>query len=206
MPQSLIPQSSARTPRPGYLVACLVLASMLGLGGLTNGCGTIQFYRQATHAGLTSDSKMDPELRAWVEHVHQARNEGLVTYAGRIVPLATANALLSFLLIVASATALAGRPRANSLALQATAANLAYTVIDFVLERPLRTVIIEAATRAPPGIPALAERLPSAMGWWWMYRGLFVLQLAALAAIIYGLTRPRVAAIYGADDDPEQDG
>jgi hypothetical protein len=205
MPQSLIPRTSARTPRPGYLVASLVLASMLGLGGLTNGCGTIQFYRQSTHPGLPVDSKMDPELRSWVEYVHQARNEGLVSYTHRIVPLATANALLSFLLVVACAVALAGRPRAHSLALQATFANLAYTIVDFVLERPLRGLIIDAATRAPPGAAALADRLPTALGWWWMYRGLFGAQLLALALVAWVLTRPKVVALYGQDDESDQD-
>lgn len=206
MPNSLFPSSSPRVRRPGYLVAALVLASMLGLGGLTNGCGTIQFYRQSTHPALPSDSKMDPELRAWVEFVHHARNDGLVTLTKRIVPLAVANALLSFVLIVASAAALAGRRRASALALQATLANIAYAIIDFVLERPLRAIVIDAATRVPPGVALMADRIPSASAWWWMYRVMLAAQLIALAAIAVALTRPGAVAFFGQGEDEEQDG
>jgi hypothetical protein len=144
-------------------------------------------------------------LRAWVELVHQARNEALVAWSKRIVPLAIANTMLSLLLVLASATALAGRPRADVLALQAMFANIAYTIVDFILERPLRAAVIDAAMRAPPGMASMAERLPSAAGWWWMYRLMFAAQLLALAVIVFALTRPRAAAFFGQPDNLDED-
>lgn len=206
MPQSLHPSSSsARVSRPAYLVAALMLASMLGLGGMTNGCGTLQFYKQHTLPALPTDSRMDPELRTWVEAVHEARNEALVSLSGRLVPLATANMLLSFLLIVAAASAMAGRPRAHSLALQAIFANLAFAVVAYVLEHPLRGAIIDAATRAPPDTVNLSERLPTEWGWVWAYRSMLGMQLLALALIAYALTRPRVMAFFKREPELEQD-
>ena len=68
----------------------------------------------------------------------------------------------------------------------------------------IAVVVEDAENEGATESDAEADRLPSAMGWWWMYRGLFGLQVVALAAIIYGLTRPRVVALYSTDEEPDQ--
>jgi hypothetical protein len=191
--------------RPAYLLIALVTASVLGLGGLTSGCRMIEFYRQTIHPGLPADTKMDPELRVRVEAMHSAWVEALQQHTVRMVPLATANVLLSLLLIVASASALSGRARAHLLALQAVSANAAYAVAAFVLERPLRATMIDAMMRAPPVVGAPLDDAVGAAAGWWFYRAAFCLQLVAFGMIAIALTRPRVLALYREHADAEQD-
>jgi len=203
MSSSLPPNAPRRLARPGYLVAALVVASMMGMGGLTNGCHVLQFYRQSTHPSPAADSRMSSEIAARVEMVHQARVHALTTYSSRMIPLAAANAILSMLLIIAAAGALGGRPKSHALALQAVAANLAWTVVDYVLEHPLRGIIIDAASRHPPGFAPGPEPPPASIGWWF-FRGILVVQVLAFGLIAIALTRPRVTAFYG-DQQPEEE-
>ena len=205
MPQSLAPRPSARLARPAYLLFALVTASVLGVGGLSSGCSIIEFYRQTIHPGVSAQTKMDPELHVRVEAMHSAWVQALQQHSSRMIPLAAANVLLSLLLIVASASALSGRARAHLLALQAVAANTAYGVVAFVLERPLRATMIDAMMRAPPVISGpLDEGAAAAVGWW-MYRVTFCLQLVAFGMIAVALTRARVLELYRAQSDADQD-
>jgi len=193
MSNSLTPNPTGRGVRPGYLVAALVIASMMGLGGLTNGCHILQFYRQDTHPSPAADSRMTPDLAARVEMVHQARVQALNANARRMIPLAAANTILSLLLIAASSGALAGRARSHWLALQAVTANFAFPIVDSVLERPLRSVLIDAASRPPPGFAPGPDTPPASMGWGF-FRSVLAVQLVPLALIALALTRPRVLA------------
>jgi hypothetical protein len=183
-------------------VAALVAAWILGVGGVTNGCGMLQFYRQSTHPAVPADARMSPELRAKLDAVQKARVEALGAHSGRMVPLAAADVLLSSLLIVACARALAARPGAHALALQALGANAAFAVVDFVLSRPVRWLVIDAAMRPTPGAGS-ADLPPTSLGWWF-YRVVLAVQLVVFGLAAFALTRPRVMAAFGDSDSEEE--
>ena len=204
MPDEQASQKPARPGRPAYLIIALVVAWMLGVGGVMGGCQTLQFYRQTTHPSLDLDNHVSQDLRAHVEAQHTARIEALNAHQNRMIPLAAANVLLSGLLIVACARALSGRPTAHHLAMQAIGANIAYAVADFLVSAPVRWAVIQAGALHPPAtIPPIAAAQVAVM-YTWFFRLLLLAQILLLALAAIALTRPRVLAWYRSDE-PEED-
>jgi hypothetical protein len=187
-------------------VAVLVIAWMLGVGGVMNGCGNLQFFRQTTQPVLEVDASVDPVLRTYLESVHTSRIEALNAHHGRMIPLAAADALLSGLLIVACARALSGRPRAHHLALQAIAANILYAIADFVVSAPVREAILRAASLPPPDVGASLDQASLALAYSWGFRLILLAHLFALGAAAFALTRPRVLTFYRADPTVDDTG
>lgn len=205
MPDDQEPKSSPKAARPLYLVAALIVVWSLGVGGVMSGCGTLQFYRETTHASLELDSKMDPMLRRSVEAQHEARVEALNANAGRTVPLAAADVLLSGLLIVACARALSGRPRSHVLALQAIFANIAYAVADYFVAAPVRDAIVAAGVAHPPSLmPELGPGQLEAI-YAWMFRFVLVAHVAILGLAVFALTRPRVLSLFQQPEPEEEE-
>lgn len=204
MADEQVPQKPAKPGRPAYLIIALVVAWMLGVGGVMGGCQTLQFYRQTTHPSLDLDNHISQDLRAHVEAQHIARIEALNAHQTRMIPLAAANVLLSGLLIVACARALSGRPTAHNLAMQAIGANIAYAVVDYLVSAPVRYAVIQAGALHPPvTIPPIPGAQIAAM-YSWFFRLLLVAQILLLALGAFALTRPRVLAWYRSDE-PEED-
>lgn len=160
------------------------------------GCGVLRFYQDPSSVEVhrSSDQGFDQyfadQQRAFEQH------------HSRMIPLAAANVLLSALLIVACARALASKPNAHNLAIQAVAANILYALVDYVVSAPIRdAVIASAASRAPPGDIALDPSQFAAVGAW-VGRLLSVAHVTALGLVAYALTRPRVIALFQPDDEP----
>ncbi len=199
------PLQPARPGRPAYLMVALVIAWMLGVGGVMGGCQTLQFYRQTTHPSLDLDNHISQDLRAHVEAQHTARIEALNANQNRMIPLGAANVLLSGLLIVACARALSGRPAAHHLALQAIGANIAYAIVDFVVSAPVRYAVIQAGAQHPPAtVPPIPGAQIAAL-YAWFFRLLLLAQLLLLSLAAFALTRPSVLAWYRSGK-PERDG
>jgi hypothetical protein len=202
--------TAPKLSRPTYLVLALLLAWVLGVGGLVNGYSTLQYYRETTHSTPQLEAVKAPEsMRKYLEAQRQlfeaqekARTAVLDQYHDRMVPLAAANLVLSGLLIVACARALSGRARAHHLALQAVFANMGYAVVEFVANGPLRQAMAEATRQnALPNLDA--DQL--AMATTWVYRFGLALQLLALALVALALTRPRVLAVYQPPASPNDE-
>jgi hypothetical protein len=184
--------------RPGYLILALIASWMIGLGGMTNGCQTLNFYRQATQPTLVFDGKLAAEIK-------KARIDALNTQHARMVPLAAANLLLSGLLIFACWRALSGRRGAHALTIQAVVANAAFSVADFVVSRPVRALIIDSVSAHAPETMQQLSPPQLANAFWWSQRIMLAGNLLVFALIGYALTRPRVIEIFSQpEDDPEE--
>lgn len=195
-----------RPSRPVYLVIALIVAWTFGIGGVMSGCGLLQFYREPT---TTATEIHEPEQEGLAGYLaqqqqasHDARARALNEHHGRMVPLAAANVLLSALLIIACARALAGKRKANHLALQATIANLLYAVVEFLLSAPVREAVVRATATGPP--PEAAGQLDPAQlaaAVAWSFRLITGFQVVTLGLIAYALTRPRVVAFFQPEED-----
>lgn len=194
--------------RPVYLVVALVAAWTLGIGGVMSGCGLLQFYRepnQKAEIHEPSQEGLGAYLAEQQKASQEARDKALNENQDRMVPLAVANVLLSALLILACARALAAKPRAHHLALQAIAANILYAVADYFVSAPVREAVIRAAATGPAPSPESQldpTQLAAAVAW--SFRLVAAAQLLVLGLVAYALTRPRVVAFFQPDDeDPE---
>lgn len=195
--------------RPIYLVIALIVAWIIGMGGLMGGCNVVQFYQNPTdqtmhvHAPEGSD-----DLARYFAQQHQvtkqASDKAMLQYQNRMLPLGIANALLSGLLIVASARALGGRYGSLALVFQAVIANGVYTVVDYFLSRPVRDATIAAAVAEPMSFAKEESWDPSALGaaMGWTVHALFIAQLIALGLIAYALTRPAVIKYFQSIQPP----
>jgi len=185
--------------RPAYLLIALIVAWMFGLAGMFNGCQTLSFYRQSTQPTLLIDSK-----QKLATEIKKARIDALNAHHARMIPIAAANLLLSALLIVACWRALSGRRGAHSLAIQAVAANGAFSLADFVVTRPVRAAIIDAVSMQPEAMQNLSQH-QFILAFWWSHRMVLAGNLMVFVLIGYALTRPRVIELFSQpDDDPEE--
>jgi len=205
MSDDLDPKPRPKLSRPAYLVVSLIVVWCLGVGGVMNGCDTLQFYRQTTHPNPELDSKMDPMLRSSMEAQHEARVEARNANHRRMIPLAAADVLLSGLLIVACARALSGRPRSHLLALQAIFANILYAIVDFFVAAPIREAIITAGVAHPPSpMPGITpDQLAGVYAW--VFRFLLVVHVAVLGLAAFALTRPRVLSLFQQPEPEEEE-
>ena len=205
MQAPLQPSIPPKRSRPLYLVVALVVGWTIGIGGVMSGCGLLQFYREPTQK-VEVHEPTDEGLGAYLAEQQKASQEAsakaLNESHGRMVPLAVANMLLSGLLILACARALAAKPKAHLLALQAVAANILYTVVDYFISAPVREAVIRAAASGPSPTPDTQldpNQLASAVAW--SFRFIASAQLIVLGLIAYALTRPRVVAFFQPDDE-----
>lgn len=208
------PPSAVPIPkRPTYLVVALLVAWLIGVGGMMGGCGLVQFYQNPTSSAVQVHEPQ--ETNDWSQYLAKQRmvtkhasDEALVKYQTRMLPLGIANALLSAVLIIAVARAFAGRVGSRPLVLQAVIANAVYAIVDYVLSAPVRQTMIDAAVAVPMTVPMTElttdpkavsinpAQLGSAMSW--TVQLFFVLQLCVWVSIAFALTRPRVHAYYRA--------
>ena len=185
-----------RVPRPRRLVLAGVLCIIVGWGGVLGGYRELSFYG--------TDAIDDPPLVAGVDASRQeavqvfARIERKAREQARRtqLPLATANLLLSGLLVFAATRAFGQRPDSRSLALQAVAANAALSGLAYVVSRDLRGQLVPAmadALRAgivpPAGVTeaSIQQALVSLV--WAGVRGQLVTVLVVYALAFWGLQR-----------------
>src|SRR5687767_2461782 len=113
--------------RPWYLVAAMALTWFIGFFGFWSGCTSIEVLRSgsvpepAVVAQATPGSGDDAVAKMVTEVREAARVRAMIELYDRTFPLSVARMLLGGLLLVTSAMAMAGRPGARSLALQALA-------------------------------------------------------------------------------------
>lgn len=199
--QSQSPTPNDKRPsRPLYLVVALILGWTFGIGGVMSGCGMLRFY-QEPEASLEVHEPSAEGFDAYFAQQQKAAKEAsakaLNENDGRMVPLAAANVLLSALLIVACARALAGKPNAHHLALQAVVANILYAIADYFVSAPIRDAVISAAAIRPAApVPQQLDPGQLALAVAWSFRLLTAAHILALGLIAFTLTRPKVLAFF----------
>jgi uncharacterized membrane protein (GlpM family) len=208
-PQPSVPPT--RPSRPVYLVVALIVGWTFGIGGVMGGCGLLRFYQEpdtAVEVHEPANDGFDAYFAQQQKAAKEASAKALNENSGRMVPLASANVLLSALLIVACARALAAKRNAHNLAIQAVAANIVYAIADYIVSSPIREAVIAAASVRPA--PADMQQLDPnqlALAVTWSFRLLSAGHVVTLGLIAYALTRPRVVAFFRPDDnEPTSEG
>ena len=195
-----------RSLRPWYLVAAMVLTWFLGVHGMTSGCSTLRYLHEGSVVDMTTatqSAKNDDDPRRVIFVIHEvARLTAMNEMRQLTFPITIAKLLLAGLLVVASGLAMAGRPGARSLALQALFANVALAVISYLLMRDVRagwieTVAREGATLSPLD-PAHAQLVDRRFLWWLERTRFAVFDLMALALAAFALTRQRTKIFFEA--------
>lgn len=197
--------SSLRALRPWYLVAAMALTWFIGVRGVASGFSGISFLRAGSVpdvAAVRTEAGEDPNqvVMAVIIATHQ---RAMAEAKEVTFPLSAAKLLLSGLLVVASGFAMAGRPGARKLALQALAANAVLAVLDYSLTRGIRSAWIEAAATTSATLPGFLPEhrvlWASRAFWWWSARLVFVIfELGSLAVAAFALLRERTRVYFQA--------
>ena len=156
MESSPPPPNPVRKLRPWYLVAAMVLTWVIGVQGLATGFAQISYLRSGSvlTAQTLAPQVDQAEPMQYVAVAGEAARLRAMADERRITfPLSVARLLLSGLLVVGSGLAMAGRPNARSLALQALLANVALALLEYTLTRPVRGAWIEAVVAAWAAVP-----------------------------------------------------
>ncbi|PIE06194.1 MAG: hypothetical protein CSA75_00790 [Sorangium cellulosum] len=198
------PKSVPKPKRPLFLTIALIVGWTFGIGGVMNGCGILRFY-QEPNAEVQVAPPAEEGLGAYFAEQQRASEkataDALSANQARMVPLAVANALLSALLIFACARALAAKPGAHILALQAVAANILYAVADFILYSPVREAVVDSMIlRPPPGQVENFDPKQLALAATWSFRMFAVAHVITLGFIAYALSRPAVITFFQSDN------
>jgi len=205
-PPSISPAgASPRSLRPWYLVAAMVMTWFIGVQSMNAGCDTVRQVRNGAvievAAATEAARKEDP--RQLILTVHDAaRAKAAIEMRQVTFPLGVAKLLLAGLLVIASGLAMAGRPGARSLALQALVANVALSVVAYALTRDMRAQWIDAVARAGAALPQVEETearlLDPHVLWWFERTRLVVLDIGAMLLAAIALTSRRSASFFAA--------
>lgn len=197
------PPSRIQSLRPLYLVVTMILTWFIGIQGMTSGLSTIAFLREGTltdFSGIMPDGSAEP--MQYLVTIYQAAQQVAVAEARHIMfPLGAAQLLLSGLLVIASGLAMAGRPGARSVTLQAIAANTLLVIAAYALTTGVRGASIDAVVQAAGSLQLGESEAPfrTPQFWWWVERTRFViLQIGTLALAAFAMTRPRAKVYFKA--------
>jgi hypothetical protein len=205
-PPSISPAgASPRSLRPWYLVAAMVMTWFLGVQSMSAGCTTLRQVRDGgaveVAAATEAAQKDDPHQLILIVY-DAARTKAAIEMRQITFPLGVAKLLLAGLLVIASGLAMAGRPGARSLALQALVANVALSIVAYVLTRDVRAHWIDAVARAGATLPQVepreAQLLDPRFIWWLERTRLVVLDIGAMLLAAIALTSRRSASFFAA--------
>lgn len=139
-------ETERRGLRPWFLVASLILTWLVGMQGMTAGCHWVSFLRGGsvpdTSVAVEEARNAPNETRQFQILSDNAEAQAIAETRERAFPLAVAGILLSGLLVVGSALALAGRPGSPRLLIQALVANATLAVVGFALSSHMRSLYV----------------------------------------------------------------
>jgi hypothetical protein len=182
----------------------MILIWLVGVVGVNTGC----------QGALIINSGSVPDDQAILESIkgrtdHAAGNEytnavitrALIEHRDRTLPLSVGQALLSLLLVSASAMILSGRPGARTFALQVFGANAVFYVVDYVLTQDFRDQWVRA--RAQLDDAAVLGLAPVSL-YVWVNRVGLAFHLMVSAGGILTLFSKRTLAYLDASERAEQ--
>lgn len=208
------PEAPERPRAPAGLLVAMLVCFVMAVGGSMGGCRDLRFYSagQVDEPALVAgvDPREQEALTAFARADREARN-----HARRYrLPLATANLLLSSLLLFGAARAFGGRPGVRGLVSQAIGANAALAVVDYVLNRDFRGELIPAMVtllmklnKQPSELPEAEQIQAITAGVWTMTRLQLFASLAAYAVALLALSTDRAKAyLVDREEDEDDDG
>jgi hypothetical protein len=194
----------ARSLRPWFLVAAMLLVWLVGVQGVSVGCQSTMTMR----SGVVVDEKTaidearvdgDPSRLGYV--MQAARLRAMVEHRSTQFPLGVGRLVLSLVLVASAATALSGRPGSRAFTMQAIAVNAAFGVLDYVLSQPVRATAIDAVVRVANELFQEVEHAPfrSASFWFWIERVRVAMIEVGVAGVgLAALASPKTAAFFEA--------
>lgn len=194
----------ARSLRPWFLVAAMLLVWLVGVQGVSMGCQSTMAMR----SGVVVDEQTaldearvdgDPSRLGYV--MQAARLRAMVEHRSVSFPLGVGRLVLSLVLVGAAATALSGRPGARNFAMQAIAVNAAFGAVDYVLSEPVRAAAIDAVVRVAGDLFREEEHAPfrSPSFWFWIERiRVAMIELGVAVVGFAALASPKTAAFFEA--------
>jgi hypothetical protein len=186
------PHSQKLGLRPRYLVGAMIVTWFVGVQGLMMGLHVASYLRHGNPAVVEATTHTPREA------ADVARLRTLGDMPDVAFPLATAQILLSGLLVVSSGLAMGGRRGARALALQAICAHVAFAAVDYALTRNVRAAGFDAYARAALDLSGGIKDPFVAWGWW-RERVAYVLFHGVTMAIgVFALTRERTKAFFAA--------
>jgi hypothetical protein len=198
-----------RKLRPWFLVAALVLAWFVGAHGAATGCATVAILREGVipdRTALEGDAAVtDPHGAVRLAH-EAALLRAIAARRDLTFPLGVARLILSTVLVVGCAMAMAGRPGARSFALQAIFAYALFAGVDFALSRPVRAdwipevaaAAVDIARRTETPAPSIFDFRDISV-WYWMERIRFgLLEIGSMGLACAALLAPRSRAYFAA--------
>lgn len=204
-PPSFSAGANPRSLRPWYLVAAMVMTWFLGVQGMGAGCTMLSQVREGdlVEVATATEAAQRENPRQLILVVYEAaKTKAAIEMRHVTFPLNVAKLLLASLLVVASGLAMAGRPGARSLAMQALLANVALSILAYVLTREMRGQWIEAVARAGATLPEVepreAEWLQPGRLWWLERFRLVVIEVGAMLLAAVALTSRRSATYFAA--------
>lgn len=137
--------------RPWFLIGTLAFLWFTGMFGTMAGCGTVSFLREGS---IPSEPAIQEVVHAndLNRIARTAELRSVAELKSRTFPLGVGKLLLSGLLVVASAGAIAGRRGARPLLVQAIVANLLFVGLEWALLPELRAHQAQALNAASPHI------------------------------------------------------
>lgn len=194
------------------LVVAMMLAVMMGMAGVAQGCATIQVFR----AGSLPERPLPAGADVAAEEANRAleRAELSIRLDARrtLLPLAIANLLLSALLFGAAWRVLGLRPGARSLATQALAANALFAIVEYSLTRDVRGKVAMAFADHFPRAGLKGAALSDAEVWsaldataWLLFRAKLVLVLLGYAVGYSALQSPAAVAMVPPAEDRDDE-
>ncbi len=206
---SRLPSAGDRPRPPWYLLAAMVMTWFIGMYGVTAGCETVAYLRQGNMPEAISATEQAQDAR---DFMRVAKLRAIAQAKVQTFPLAVAEALLSFVLIVGSVMAIAGRRGGRSLLTQALLANAVLVVVDYLLTSGVRGQYIAEVARAGPELFAHKQEPAGSFVpyLWWIERiKLVVFDLGALALALWAVHAKRSSAYFEAaaqaEDHPVED-
>lgn len=142
-------RGSGKRLRPWFLIAALLATLVMGLRGASNGCGTVAYLRAGAmpdESTALDEANRDPSRGFWVLD-ETAQLRAIAETRKVMFPLGVAEAILSMLLVIASAGVLAGRPGSPRFAKQVFAASAALSIATFALTYPMQAKYVESLKR-----------------------------------------------------------
>lgn len=190
---------------------------LVGVYGVTSGCGTVMYLREGTMPDEVAALELAKSAADPVQGLNQyrvtAQLRAVAELGKTMMPLSIAQVLLSMALVAASAMMLAGRPGARPFALQALGLNGLFAIVSYALTQEVRARWIGSVVQASRtmDLPPQFEETWRSPRFWHGLAGaqlvvfeLGILVLAALA-VLAPRTQQFLSAVADAEDPHERE-
>lgn len=192
--------------RPWFLMPAMIVIWLVGVLGVNAGCQGALIINSGSapdDAAVLESTRGRSDSAAVKEYTNAVITRALIDHRKRTLPLSVGQAILSLLLVSASAMILSGRPGARSYALQVFGANAVFYLVDFALTQEFREQWVGALARAELGDSAAWGMTPAKV-YTWVNRAVVSLHVMVALGGVLALLSKRTQAFLEASERADQ--